>query len=107
MSAASSQPGPECASHHGPVGGTHAGHGHGHAHPPHPAPHTHSLGGAEGHRPRQRRALALALGLTVLMMVAELVGGVLTGSLMLLSDAIHMLSHAISLAVSWLHTTGG
>ena len=85
-----------CRIHHGPVAHE--------AHPQHahPAPHTHSLGGVEGHRPRQRRALALSMGLTVAMMGAEVVGGVLFGSLMLLSDAIHMLSHAVSLAISYL-----
>ena len=42
------------------------------------------------------------MGLTAVTMVAEVVGGILTGSLMLLSDAVHMLSHAVSLGISWL-----
>ena len=93
---------PECDSHHGPIGpGGPAGHGHaaGHAHP---APHTHSLGGLEGHRPKQRRALLYSMVLTIVVMIAEGIGGIVTGSLMLLSDAVHMLSHAVSLAISYL-----
>jgi cobalt-zinc-cadmium efflux system protein len=66
-----------------------------------PAPHTHSVSGMEGHRPRQRKALFWSLILTVLMMIGEVIAGIWTGSLMLLSDAIHMFSHAISLTVSW------
>ena len=92
---------PECDSHHGPIGpGGPAGHGHaaGHAHP---APHTHSLGGLEGHRPKQRRALLYSMVLTIVVMIAEGIGGIVTGSLMLLSDAVHMLSHAVSLAISF------
>ena len=67
-----------------------------------PPPHTHSVHGVEGHRPRQRRALAISMVLTVGTMVAEFVAGSLTGSLMLLSDAVHMLSHAVSLGISYL-----
>jgi len=39
--------------------------------------------------------------LTVITMVIEAVAGVMTGSLMLLSDSVHMLSHTVSLGVSW------
>lgn len=35
-------------------------------------------------------------------MLLEVAGGFLTGSLMLLSDSVHMLSHAVSLGVSYL-----
>lgn len=41
-----------------------------------------------------KRPLALALGLTVTYMLAEVIGGVLTGSLALLADAAHMLTDA-------------
>lgn len=34
-------------------------------------------------------------------MIAEVVGGLFSGSLMLLSDAAHMLSHLVALSVSW------
>ena len=99
--------------HHAPVEGS-APFGHSHAHGPaahahhpdpdhpHPAPHTHSVQGMEAHRPRQRRALVISMAVTVAMMAAEVAGGLVTGSLMLLSDAVHMGSHAVSLGVSWL-----
>ncbi|UJA21521.1 cation transporter [Thermoleophilia bacterium SCSIO 60948] len=65
--------------------------------------HSHSGAGAgedaEGRRAR-RRALAIAFGLTAGFMGAEVVGGLLTGSLALLADAGHMLSDALSLAVA-------
>jgi cobalt-zinc-cadmium efflux system protein len=52
------------------------------------------------HRPRQRRALLISIVLTGLMMVIEFAAGWMTGSLMLTSDAVHMLSHAAALGVS-------
>lgn len=61
--------------------------------------HAHEL---RVHRPHQRRALFLCMLLTTTMMVVEFVAGLLTGSLMLVSDAIHMLSHAIALGISFL-----
>jgi cobalt-zinc-cadmium efflux system protein len=52
-------------------------------------------------RAQNRRTLALVLALTASITVVELVGGVLTGSLALLADAVHMLSDnfAIGLAL--------
>ena len=68
----------------------HAGHDHaGHAH----AGHAHGAG-ASG-----RRLLA-AMGLTAGYLVAEVVGGLLTGSLALLADAGHMLSDVAALGLS-------
>ena len=61
--------------------------------------HSHEL---RVHRPHQRRALFFCVLLTAAMMVVEFVAGLLTGSLMLVSDAIHMLSHAMALGVSLL-----
>lgn len=49
-----------------------------------------------------RRNLLLALALTLSFMVAEVIGGVLTNSLALLSDAGHMLTDAGALALSLL-----
>ncbi len=48
------------------------------------------------------KALQLALGITLVMMVGEFVYSYITGSLMLFSDGIHMLSHGASLGVSLL-----
>ena len=47
-----------------------------------------------------RRALAAALAITATYTVAEVVGGLLTGSLALLADAGHMLSDNVSLALA-------
>jgi cobalt-zinc-cadmium efflux system protein len=49
----------------------------------------------------QRRALVWCLGITSVAMVGEAIGGWVTGSLMLLSDAVHMLSHSVALGVSY------
>ena len=53
-------------------------------------------GGADA----DRRRLASALGLILAFMVAEVVAGILAGSLALLSDAAHMLTDAGSLALA-------
>ncbi|MCS0500584.1 cation diffusion facilitator family transporter [Protaetiibacter mangrovi] len=62
------------------------GNGHGHD-------HARAAGG-------NRVRLAIALGITLLVLVAEVVGAVLSGSLALLGDAGHMSSDAIGLAVA-------
>lgn len=49
---------------------------------------------------RHRKPLYAALALTLVYMVAEVVGGVLTGSLALLADAAHMLTDAGGLALA-------
>jgi cobalt-zinc-cadmium efflux system protein len=87
-----------------------AGHGHGHA-------HVHAPGGAHleheqahlaGAHPTSTslRRLGISLGLTAGIMVAEAVGGWLSGSLALVSDAAHMLADAgalgIALFAAWL-----
>lgn len=54
------------------------------------------------HRPEARKKLFLAMILTGSMMVVEGIGGFLTGSLALLSDAGHMLSHFFALGTSFL-----
>jgi cobalt-zinc-cadmium efflux system protein len=53
------------------------------------------------HRPRQRRALLICVALTTAAMFVEIAGGLWTNSLMLLSDAAHMLSHALALGISY------
>lgn len=58
------------------------------------------------HRASSRRALALVLALTVAYTGAEIVGGLLTGSLALLADAGHMLGDSaalvLALGAAWL-----
>lgn len=64
-------------------------HGHGHGHG-----HTHGDGGGE------KRTLFAAC-LTGAFMVAEVIGGIWTGSLALLADAAHMLADTGALALAW------
>jgi len=67
-------------------------------------PHEHH--GPGGHGPggrgADRRALTVVLALTATFMVAEVAGGLLTGSLALLADAGHMLSDTFSVALALL-----
>jgi len=72
-------------SHHG----HHHDHGHGHCH------HHH-----DHKREGNKKALILAFMITTGIMLLEFVGGLVTNSLALLSDAGHMLSDASSLALS-------
>ena len=51
-------------------------------------------------RAESRRRLAIALGITATVMVAEVVGGWLAGSLALLADAGHMLADAAALGLA-------
>jgi cobalt-zinc-cadmium efflux system protein len=51
-------------------------------------------------RARNRRVLTIVLGLTLAFTAVEVVGGVLTGSLALLADAVHMLSDNLALTLA-------
>ncbi|PWW27878.1 cobalt-zinc-cadmium efflux system protein [Cytobacillus oceanisediminis] len=66
------------------------GHGHGHSHS-----HDH-------HHTGNKKALMGAFFLIASFMVVEVIGGILTNSLALLSDAGHMLSDAAALGLSFL-----
>lgn len=66
----------------------HSGHGHG--------GHDHS------HIPKNETKIAIAAALTGLFMVAEVIGGVISGSLALIADAGHMLTDFASLMLAWL-----
>ncbi len=71
------------------------GHDHGHS-------HSHSHGhGHHHHHSNNKRALFLAFLLISSFMVVEVIGGILTNSLALLSDAGHMLSDAVALGLSF------
>lgn len=76
---------------------SHQGHGHGHGHS-----HGPRKGGLAEERRKDRRRLLFALGLTATIMVAEAVGGFLTNSLALLSDAGHMLTDVSAMILSLL-----
>ena len=60
----------------------------------------HDHGTVHAARPSVTRALKVALGLTLALLVAEVVGGMLSNSLALLADAGHMLTDAGALALS-------
>lgn len=47
------------------------------------------------------RAVAAAVGVNLLLTGAEFVGGVLSGSVALIADAVHNLSDAAALAIAW------
>jgi cobalt-zinc-cadmium efflux system protein len=68
---------------------------HDHAHD-HSGSHAHVHAGAGG-----RKGLLIALSITLFMMVAEIVGGILSNSLALLSDAGHMFTDTLALALSF------
>ena len=51
---------------------------------------------------KQKHALVVCITISIITMIAELVASRMTGSLMLYSDALHMLSHAASLFISFL-----
>ncbi len=53
-------------------------------------------------RPSDYRKFYWAIGLTAVVMLVEMVGGILTNSLALLSDAGHMLTHLMALLISFL-----
>ena len=91
-------------SHEGHDHDSHAGHDHdsheGHDHDSHAGhdhaghDHAHDLRGAS------RRSLTIALVLISTYMVAEVIGGVMSGSLALLADAGHMLTDAAAIVMA-------
>ncbi len=60
--------------------------------------HSHTFG-QDLKRPGERRAL-IVIAVTGIMMVGEIVAGVLTGSMALLADGLHMASHAGALSLN-------
>lgn len=71
------------------AGGDHSGHDHaGHAHTP-------------AVTPQNERVVATGFILTASFMFAEVIGGLMSGSLALIADAGHMLTDAAALALAW------
>lgn len=67
--------------------------------------HDHAQDHAHGHAidiAGNEKRLLLAMAITGVFMVAEVVGGILSGSLALLADAAHMFTDSASLALAWL-----
>lgn len=73
--------------------GGHGGHGHDHG-------HAHGLGAALFKNLSPQQALLGVLCITLAYMVAELIGGLVSGSLALLADAGHMVTDVGALALS-------
>jgi cobalt-zinc-cadmium efflux system protein len=75
----------------------HHHHNHGHSHG-----HSHGHGHGHGHsHTSNKKALLSSFILIAAFMVVEVIGGILTNSLALLSDAGHMLSDAAALGLSF------
>ncbi len=83
---------------HGPGHARDHGHdpGHGHDHA-----HAHGRGHAEATTAENERRVLWALCITAGFMLAEVAGGLISGSLALLADAGHMLTDSAALALSW------
>ncbi len=66
-------------------------------------PHDHSHGHHHHHVSPEAgdRAVALAIAVNVALTLAEIAGGILSGSVALIADAVHNLSDAASLAIAW------
>lgn len=71
-----------------------------HTHHDHDHDHEHGRGQGGG-----KRDLLIALSITVIMMVVEVIGGILSNSLALLSDAGHMLTDNLALLLSFFAMT--
>lgn len=79
---------------------------HTHHHHDHDHAHHHHDGAEDGHEHSHQRHLQgkfrFAILLTTFVFGVELVGGILSNSLALLSDAAHVFSDSLSLIMSWL-----
>ena len=67
--------------------------------------HDHDHGGGHGHSHvpatiKHERPLWIAFGLTLFFLLVEVIGGLLTNSLALLSDAAHMMTDVLALGIS-------
>lgn len=80
--------------------GHEAGHDHDHA-TDHDRADGHSHTGGHGHGDTSTRNLALVAAINLLGFLAELAGGLLFGSVALLSDAIHMLFDALAYVMAF------
>ena len=60
--------------------------------------HSHSFG-QDKKRPGETRTF-IVIALTASMMLVEIVGGIVFGSMALLADGLHMGSHAVALSIN-------
>lgn len=92
----------EPAHEHAGEHGGHHGHGHDHVHQHAGHDHDHARSDhRHDYRAHDKSVLMVGFVITVTMMAAEIIGGLLTHSLALVSDGIHMFTHAFALAISW------
>lgn len=75
---------------------SHDGHQH-HAHDGHDHSHSHAPAVSAGNE----RVVLIGFAMTFGFMIAEVIGGLLSGSLALVADAGHMLTDALALALAW------
>lgn len=90
--------GPSCSHNHDDHKHDHSAdkghvHSHDHGHHHHGPGHVHGSG--------NKRAVAIGFVLTASFMVAEVIGGYISGSLALIADAGHMLTDAMALGLAW------
>ncbi|MCK7675576.1 cation diffusion facilitator family transporter [Corynebacterium pygosceleis] len=80
---------------------SHSAHVHDHDHGGHGHGHDHDHGGhAHSHAPKSLKALIGVIILTTTIFLAEVIFGLLSGSLALLADAAHMLSDSAGLVIA-------
>ena len=72
---------------------------HNHSHDHH---HDHGDGHTHSHQTHLQKKFKFAVLVTFCVFLGELIGGIWSGSLALLSDAVHVMSDAFSLVISWL-----
>ena len=66
--------------------------------------HNHSKGHGHHHPDLKGRNLFISILLNILITIAQVIGGLISGSLALLSDALHNFSDVLSLIVSYIAT---
>jgi cobalt-zinc-cadmium efflux system protein len=64
--------------------------------------HLHSNNHSHSHRDLKGRNLLISIFLNILITASQIVGGIVSGSLALLSDALHNFSDVLSLVISYL-----
>ena len=67
--------------------------------------HSHDHGGAPADTAGHRRRLAIVLALTSAVLIVEVIGAIISGSLALLADAGHMLTDAAGLGIALIAAT--
>lgn len=75
-------------------------HDHNHDHEPRAASHRHP-GHSHAHARAGGGGLGLAVAVNVLLTVAQIIGGILSGSVALIADAVHNLSDAAALIIAF------